>query len=128
MRLATQQKQAGMTMWGIIFLLSMLVFFGYIIMQLVPVYSENSNVKNAMEVAFDNSGNVRTVSKSSYLKAVQRQLYLDGAHKSVDFKKDLNFKRDKKGVTASIAYERIVPLFHNINLMVDFDEAVTRNY
>jgi len=119
-------KQEGWTMWGLIFSLMLVVFFGYIIMQLVPVYTENSNIKRAMDVALDNSGTAQSLSKSNYTRALRKQLYIDGNHNSIDYKDDIMFKRKSGVVKIDLDYERIVPLFFNISLKLDFRNTVSK--
>lgn len=122
------QKQGGWTMWGLIIVLGLIIFFGYIIMKLVPVYSQHSNLKNAVEVSFDDSGNLKTMQRSAFIRSLRKQLYIDGSHKAVDYKNDVTFKRGRKGVTVNLDYDRKVPLFYNISLAVDFNESMTRDY
>lgn len=123
------QKQGGWTMWTLLVSLGLLVFFGYIIMKLVPAYSENASIKNAMEIAFENSGNPRTMNKNTYIRAFRKQLYVDLVDdRFLDFKNDVSFKRNKNGVTVGVDYEKVLPLFYNINLMLDFSESINEKF
>jgi len=44
-------QQKGWTMWSLMFVLGVVGLFAYVGFQLVPVYSANSNIKNAMQLA-----------------------------------------------------------------------------
>lgn len=121
-------KQAGWSMWSLIVWLGLVMLFATVGMKLVPVYFENSNVKNAMEVAFENAGNPKTMTKSSYVRALTDQLYLDGDHQAIDYRNDVFFKRGRNKVDVTIAYERIVPLFFNINFLLDFEDTATAEF
>jgi len=119
-------KQDGWTMWGLIFSLLIVGFFAYIIMRLVPVYSEYNNIETAMDLALVNSGTPQSMSKSNYTRLLRKQLYIDGDHNAIDYKDDIMFKRKSGVVKIDLAYERIVPLFANISLKVDFQNSVTK--
>lgn len=121
-------RQQGWTIWSLLFSIAVVMFFAYVGMKLVPVYSSNNNIKNAMEVAFENSGSVRSLQRSEYINKLNRQLYLDGTHKLIDFKKELTFTKAKNNVTARVDYFREVPLFFNISLKVDFINEVTKTF
>lgn len=79
-----------------------------------------------MSVAFERAENVRTLNRNKYVDLVQKQLFLDEAHRDIPFKQLIKFKRDKKNVTAQLSYAKTVPLFLNISLKVDFDESVVK--
>ena len=121
------KKQQGMTMWSLVLSLGIFVFFAYIILLLFPVYTENRSVKNAMNIGFDRSENLRSLNRNKYIELVQRQLFLDEAHRGIQFDKLMKFNRDKKGYIVTLKYAKVVPLFFNISLKVDFDEKVTRS-
>jgi Tfp pilus assembly protein PilN len=118
--------QSGWTFWGLLFTLSVVGFAAYVGIRLVPVYSANENVKNAMELAMkDISG--QSVSRSAIIRKMQAQLYLDGSHQLVDYKKALKLKRNKKDIILTVNYEREVPVIANVSLLVRFKNEVTKN-
>lgn len=119
-RMQNIKSQGGWTFWSMMFTLGVLGFFAYVGMQLVPVYSANSNVKNAMKVSLKNI-DVRKATRSQVIKGVKAQLYLDGGSKFIDYKNDLEVVRDRNKLTVSINYQRIVPLFSNISILADFN-------
>ena len=118
-------KQQGWTMWGLIVALGLVIFFVYIGMKLVPIYNQNMSVKNAMETAFTRVESLRTLKKAKYVSFVQRQLYLDEAHRDIAFQDLIDFRRDKRNIVVTLDYSQVVPLFFNISLKVDFNESIT---
>ena len=124
---SSMRKQQGMTMWSLVLSLGIAVFFAYILLKLVPVYTENRSVKGAMSRAFEQDENIRSLNRNVYIKAVQRQLFLDEAHRGIKFDKLIKFNRDKNGFVATLKYAKVVPLFFNISLKVDFDEKATKS-
>lgn len=113
------KAQAGWTFWSLAFTLSTLMFFAYVGMQLVPVYSANNNVQNAINLSVEGS-DLRRVNRTEIIKRIRAQLYLDGAHEMLDFKDDLKVSRSRNRFVVEAIYERKIPLFANISVAVDF--------
>ena len=119
-------QQKGWTMWSLMFVLGVLGLFAYIGFQLVPVYSSNSSVKNAMQITIDEV-NPAQLSRSSIIVKMRNQLFLDGSHKLLDFKKDLYIKRTQRELVFTVNYERRVPLFFNLSIVASLENEVKRN-
>lgn len=120
------KSQAGWTMWSMLFTLSTVGFFSYVGMQLVPVYSSNSNVKNAMKISVRDL-DTRRATRTQIIRGIQAQLYLDGGNdliSSIDFKKALKLTRDNKYLTIDMEYDRTVPLFANISIFLEFNPSL----
>jgi hypothetical protein len=113
------RRQGGWTFWSLAFTLGVLAFASYVGMQLVPIYIVNGNIENAMIRSVDGV-NVKTVGRSEIIKKIDQQLYLDGSHKILDYKKDLVIKRSRSLFTLQISYERRVPIAGNISILVQF--------
>lgn len=116
-------RQAGWTFWSMAFTMGVIMFFAYVGMQLVPVYSTNQNIKNAMIVAVEGS-DLRKVSRGQIIERMNRQLYMDGSHEVLDYKNDLKVKRSRNRFTVEAVYEAKVPLFSNISVTVDFNPII----
>ena len=119
-------KQSGWTFWSLIFTLGVIIFFAFIGIQLVPVYSANENIKNAMERSLDNV-NLAQVSRSTIEKNMNNQLYIDGSHRLLNYKTDLDLKRSNRLFTIKTNYQREVPLFFNLTLLVKFDNVIEKD-
>ena len=117
------RRQGGWSFWSMIFTLSVVVFFSYIGMQLVPIYSGNSNIENAMERSVDGS-DLRKVGRAQIIKKMNQQLYLDGSHELLDYKTDLVIKRTRSLLTIQTVYDREVPIAANMKLVVSFDNLL----
>lgn len=119
------RAQGGWTFWGLAFVLGVLGLFAYIAMQLIPIYSANRNVQNAMQVALDNV-DTRAVSRSKIIRSMEGQLYLDGAHNIIDYKKQLKVKRKGQNIILDVNYSQEVPLFYNLSLKAQFENTAQR--
>ena len=116
-------KQQGWTFWSLAFTLSVIMFFAYVGMQLVPVYSANENIKNAMYLSLDEI-DLRTVTRSKVIRKIDDQLYLDGSHGLLNYKTDLKMNRSRNNFTLVADYAREIPLFFNLSIKAKFDTTI----
>ena len=120
-------RQAGWTFWSLAFTLGVLSFFAYVGMQLVPIYSNNANIEKAMSQSLEGQ-NLKTVRRSDILLKMSRQLLLDGSQQAVNFKKELVMQRARSVFILELEYQRTVPLFGNISVLVDFHPRFECNF
>ncbi len=116
-------SQQGWTIWSMMFVLSVLFVMAYIGMQLVPIYSANSNVKNAMYVSLEDK-DLRKMTRVKVVRGMKSQMYLDGSADLFDFKEDLKLSRSKNTFTIEVTYEQEVPLIANLVLVAKFNPKV----
>ncbi len=114
------KRQQGWTLWSLLFVLGVLLFFAYVGMQLVPVYGANGNIVNAMERSVDGQ-DLRRITRAEIIRKMNSQLYLDGTHQLLDYKNDLKVSRNRNKFVLQVNYERKIPLFFNISVAADFE-------
>ncbi|MFT4630412.1 MAG: hypothetical protein ACI8PV_001534 [Dinoroseobacter sp.] len=119
------KRQGGWTFWSLLFVLLTVFFFAYVGMQLVPIFTENKNVKNAMQLAIDNVDS-RKATRQQIVRKLQDQLYLDGSHDLLDYKTDLKLSRTRKKLIIETHYRREIPLFFNVGVYANFDNVVEK--
>ena len=119
------KNQAGWTFWSIFFVLSVILFFAYVGMQLVPVYTTNSGVINAMERSLDNQ-DLAKMTRRTVIRKVDSQLFLDENHLLLNYKTDLKVRRSRREFIVETHYKREIPLFFNLSLVASFDNIVKR--
>lgn len=117
------KQQQGWTMWSILFVVTVVLFSAYVAMQLVPIYSTNTSVKNAMMASLDGK-NISKLSRKGIIADMTKRLYIDGNHELIDYKNELSIKKEKGLVVMQINYDREVPLFGNLVLIARFNPAV----
>ena len=128
MNLKSLHYQRGATFWSMTFVLAVLGFAAFVGMQLVPVYNANGNIKNAMSLTLDDFGaDLMTAKRSQIQDRMDNQLYLDGSHNVLNYKKDLKMRRSDQKFILETSYTRIVPLFFNLSLLVEFENIVERD-
>lgn len=117
------RKQQGWTFWSLGFTLSVIVFFAFVGMQLVPVYSANENIRNAMKRSVDDV-DLRTITRRKVIRKIDDQLYLDGTSGLLDYKNDIKMSRNRNSFTLIADYAREIPLFFNLSIKAKFDTTI----
>jgi hypothetical protein len=118
-------RQKGNGLKGMIITLGVIVFAAYLMMNLLPVYTNHSSVMNAVNSGLDQS-NLRTITRRALIQNMNQQLLMDGVYDLVDWDKALIVERTRQNVTVNLNYQRVVPLFNKISLLVSFDERFER--
>jgi len=66
------------------------------------------------------------VNRTAIVRNLNAQLYLDGSNKLLDYKTDLVVKRSKQTFTIETHYQREIPMFYNIHMLVKFDNVLEK--
>lgn len=111
------QRQRGMSIIGVILILILVVFAALIGMRVTPAYIEYFTIKKAIS-ALTQSGELRGASAADVQRAFERRANVDDIT-SVS-PQDLEITKDGGDIVISFAYEKRIPLFYNISLVVDF--------
>ena len=116
-------RQGGWTFWSLVFTLSVLAFFSYIAMQLVPIYNTNSNIKNAMKRSVEGV-DVSIVGRSEIVSKISKQLLMDSSLSAINLKKDLKIKRSRTLFTVQVKYERRFSVVGNLDIVAKFNPTI----
>jgi hypothetical protein len=119
------RRQKGISLWALVFTLSVIVFAAFIFMNLLPVYSNHSSVKNAVNDGLDKS-NLRAITQVGLLRNMNAQMQMDDVDDIADWPKSIKVRREKSMITVNLNYQRVVPLFENISLLIDIDDTIQR--
>jgi len=111
------RQQRGMGFAGVLLLLIAIVFVAIIGMKLVPAYIEYFTIKNAI-TAITQSGQLRNATVADVRKAFDSRANVDDI--TAVKPGDLEITKDGNDVVIAFAYEKKVPLFYNISLVIDF--------
>jgi len=111
------KKQRGMGFAGVLALLIGIIFLAIIGMKMVPAYLEFFAIKKAV-AAITQGGQLRNATVADVRKAFELRQAID------DFTavgpKDIEITKDGSEIVVSFAYEKRIPLFYNISLLIDF--------
>jgi hypothetical protein len=111
------KRQRGMGFAGVLAVLVGIIFLAIIGMKMVPAYLEYFAIKQAV-AAITQGGQLRNATVADVRKAFELRQAID------DFTavgpKDLEITKDGNEVVISFAYEKRIPLFYNISILIDF--------
>ncbi|HKO88671.1 MAG TPA: DUF4845 domain-containing protein [Burkholderiales bacterium] len=107
--------QRGMGIFGLLVTLGVIAFIALLVLKLAPVYIEYFTVKKAI-AAVARTG---ATDPAEVRRAFNRQADIDRI--------DVITDRDiiVQGNTLSFAYDKKIPLFHNISIYIEFEGSST---
>ena len=114
------RRQRGMGFAGVLVLLIAIVFVAIIGMKLVPAYIEYFTIKSAV-TAITQSGELRSATVADVRKAFDRRANIDDI--TAVRPGDLEITKDGNEIVVAFAYEKRIPLFYNISVLIDFAGA-----
>jgi hypothetical protein len=115
--MTSRQRQRGLGFAGLLVLLIAIVFVAIIGMKLVPAYIEYFTIKKAV-TGMVQSGELRGGSVADVRKAFDRRAAVDDI--TAISPADLEITKDGNEIVISFAYEKRIPLFYNISVLIDF--------
>ena len=111
------KRQRGMGFAGVLAVLVGIIFLAIIGMKMVPAYLEYFAIKQAV-AAITQGGQLRNATVADVRKAFELRQAVD------DFTsvgpRDLEITKDGSEIVISFAYEKRIPLFYNLSLLIDF--------
>ncbi|MDX1569469.1 MAG: DUF4845 domain-containing protein [Xanthomonadales bacterium] len=114
------KRQQGLTLIGLVIILALLIFGGFIAMKLFPIYQEAFSVKAALNGLQQEPG-IEKKSPAEIKQQLWNRFYVSYVE-SVQ-KQDVTIsKRD--GYVISIVYEVRKPLIGNLDVVAKFDFSV----
>ena len=106
-------KQAGISLSGLIGALAIIGVAVIFAMRMVPAYIEYNAIKSAIVTVKDGGGTIRAMQQ-----AFNRHTSVNDVEAVRG--EDLVFTRDGDEVQISFAYEKRLPLMGNVSLLIDF--------
>ena len=108
---------SGLLIWGVV--IGLVAVLG---MKVAPDYVTYFKVvKAAKAVASSSSGKTVPEVRTAFDK------YMNVEHVQSVTSADLDISKDGNGVVISFAYERRIPLFYNVSLLIDFQGSSSGN-
>jgi hypothetical protein len=102
---------------GVLLVLIGIVFVAIIGMKMVPAYIEYYTVKKAV-TAITQSGDLRNATVADVRKAFDSRANVDDI--TAVRPGDLEVTKDGNEIVIAFAYEKRIPLFSNISVVIDF--------
>ena len=111
------RKQSGLSLFGMLIVCIVIVIVAIGGLKVVPAYIEYFQIKKAVS-GIVSSGEARRSTPVEIRAAFERRRVID------DFEavtgKDLDITKSGNDVVISFSYPKRIPLFANVNLLIDF--------
>lgn len=112
------RKQRGLSLLGLLVIGFMVGFAMLLGFKLVPAYVEYFAAKKTIAVLAKEQ---KTSSPEDIRKAFEKRAVIEDIN---SFKADdLDIAKDKNGISISVAYDKIVPVFSNIYVLIKFEAS-----
>lgn len=110
-------KQKGLGFAGVLSLLVAIILVAITGMKVVPAYIEYFAIQKAI-AGMTQSGELRNASVADVKRAFERRQQIDDI--TVIGPNDLEITKESGQVVIGFAYEKRIPLFKNVSLLIDF--------
>jgi hypothetical protein len=117
------KRQAGMTMWGMLFVVGTLAFFLFLFFKLLPPYMDDFKIKSALD-SLGRQPDAGMMTLPETKEAIRKRLEIDSADDLFDLNKILTVESRGKMKTIRINYESVVPMAFNVSALLSFDHAI----
>ena len=116
------KRQAGMTMWSMLFTLGTLAFVLFLFFKLLPPYMDDFKITSALD-SLSRQPDVGTMSKAQVSEAIRKRLEID-SFDNFDLANTLTVEPRGKMKSIRINYEREVPMAFNVSALISFNHAI----
>jgi len=116
-----RRAQRGLSMIGFLFVAVVVLVTALIAFRMIPSYIEQYTIQRALEGALADSNDLST---ATIRRAMDRRLAADYA--DVVAGKDVEVTREGNKITASVGWEKRLPLVSNVSILLDFYATASR--
>ena len=117
------KRQAGITMWGMLFVLGTLAFILFLFFKLLPPYLSDFKIQGALE-SLNRQPDAGSMTLPEVKEAIRKRLEIDSADDLFDLNKILTVEPRGKMKKIRINYESVVPIAFNVSALISFDHAI----
>ena len=116
------KRQAGMSMWSLLFVLGTLAFFLFLFFKLFSPYMDDFKVKTAL-MSLGKQPDAGTMTLPQIKEAIRKRLEIDSAD-NFDLESTLTLEPRGKNKVIRINYEAVVPMAFNISALLTFNHSI----
>lgn len=113
-------KQRGLTLLSIAFILALIGFFTLLIIKIVPIYINHSRVVNAVK-ALENTTDIVSKNRTEIKTSLEKRFEMNYVEHVTD--DDIKIVAQPGYVRVDIDYERVEPIMGNLSVLVEFHEG-----
>lgn len=113
--------QTGATLWSMISISMLVIFFGLLLIKLIPPYLADMKVMAALD-SIERQAKGSSMSNAQIMIALEKRFDIDMIT-HVNVREDVVIEREGRMKIVRIAYEAQVPLVFNISALLEFDHS-----
>lgn len=117
-----RRLQKGATLWGMVGVIMVFLFFALLTIKIFPSYIENQKFQKALDNLVEEPGAVR-MNRPQIIKALTNKLYIDMADELIDLSDALSITKTRNARVLTISYEKVIPLAFNISALLEFENS-----
>ena len=112
------QKQRGITMWGMLFVIAVFVFFVVLFIKLYPAHYQNYKVRTALK-NLAKQPDAFNMERPEIRAALDRRFTIDDVDQ-VKLDKHLFIEKKPGGMTLRIEYDVKIPIYEGYFVLIEF--------
>ncbi len=116
-----RSRQSGLSMIGFLFVSAVVLVVALLTFRMAPAYIEHYTIQKALEGALADSNDL---SVPTIRRAMDRRLAADYADAVAG--KDVEVSKIGNTITASVAWEKRLPVAGNVSLLLEFEAEASR--
>jgi len=121
MAAASRRRQRGLSLLGFLFVAAVVLVAALLAFRMVPAYIEWYTVQRALDAAVKDSTDPTL---NNIRRSMERKLNADYA--DAVSARDVEVTRTGNTITASVSWQKKLPLVSNVSLLLDFDATSSR--
>ena len=118
---SSPQRQQGLTLLSIAFILALIAFFVLLILKIAPIYIDHSKVANAL-AALEQTTDIQTKNEHEVRQSLDKRFNMNYVY---DVTQD-DIKVTKRGdyLKVQIEYETVVKIIGNLSVLAEFNDVI----
>ncbi|MFQ5757374.1 MAG: DUF4845 domain-containing protein [Acidiferrobacterales bacterium] len=116
-----RSHQTGVTLWAMISISVLVIFFALLVIKLIPPYLADLKVRSALD-SIERQAKGSSMSNTQIMIALEKRFDIDSIT-HVNVREDVVIEREGRMKIVRIAYEAQVPLVFNISALLEFDHS-----
>lgn len=112
-------SQKGITIPGLIFVVFLVAFFGTLLVRIGPLYTEHATVKSSMR-SLEEQPDLTSNSREQIIVLLNKRLQMNNVNALLP--QEMAVTKHGGYVKVQITYDRVVPLFGNLDVVAHFDD------
>ena len=115
------QRQQGLTLLSIAFILALIAFFVLLILKIAPIYIDHSKVVNAL-AALEKTTDVQTKSEQEIRQSLEKRFNMNYVYDVTQ--KDIKVIKRGNYLKVQAEYETVVKIFGNLSVLAEFNDII----